>query len=87
MLMLGIFLTLIGFLLVLMGTISSPGGVTGAEGGGLIMIGPIPIIFHGRLSPLIILLILVAIILAFLLPILHLVRLGRGRERGEGEYA
>jgi uncharacterized membrane protein len=84
-LMLGIFLILIGLFLVLTGVLS-PGGVTGAEGGGLIMIGPIPIIFYGRLSPLIILLILVAITIAFLLPLLHLLRLGREREKEESGY-
>ena len=84
-LMIGTFLILIGFFLVLAG-ISSPSRVTGAGGGGLIMIGPIPIIFYGRLCPLIILLILVAITIAFLLPLLHLLRLRREREKGESGY-
>ena len=84
-LMLGVFLILVGFILIVMGMILAPGGAVKTEGGGLIMIGPLPIIFHGRLSPLIILIILVAMILAFLLPILHLMRSGRRREmEGDG---
>jgi len=85
-LMLGVFLILVGFILIIMGAISAPSGAMKAEGGGLIMIGPLPIIFHGRLSPVIILIILVAMILAFLLPILHLLRSGRVREMDGDEY-
>jgi len=72
--MLGVSLILVGLLLVIMGAMSIPGDATEAEAGGLVMIGPIPIFFHGRLSPLIILVILVAMILVFLLPILYLLR-------------
>jgi len=85
-LMFGVFLILVGFILIIMGAISAPSEAMRAEGGGLIMIGPLPIIFHGRLSPLIILIILVVMILAFLLPILHLLRSGRGREMEGDDY-
>jgi len=41
----GIALILIGFLLVLIGTLISAFGEGDVEGGGVIMIGPIPIVF------------------------------------------
>jgi uncharacterized membrane protein len=84
--MLGVSLILVGLLLVIMGAISIPGDATKAEAGGLVMIGPIPIFFHGRLSPLIILVILVAMILVFLLPILYLLRSERERGVERDEY-
>ncbi len=41
----GIALIFIGFLLVFIGTLLSATGETEVEGGGVIMIGPIPIVF------------------------------------------
>jgi uncharacterized membrane protein len=83
LIILGFGLILLGVLLIILAAFL---GRARARGGGLILIGPIPIIFYGRLCPLIILLILVAITIAFLLPLLHLLRLRREREKGESGY-
>lgn len=80
LLMLGFFLVLTGFLLVLAGLFSSS-KVMDAGGGGLIIIGPMPIIFQGRLEPLAILLILIVVALVFLLPLLRLLRLREGTSK------
>lgn len=64
----GIGLILIGFMLVFIGTlISAYGGESEVEGGGVIMIGPVPIVFGtGRGATL-------AMILAVILMILWIV--------------
>ncbi len=81
-LILGITLILIGIFLVILGTAPSR-EIVEAESGGLLMIGPMPIIFHGKLGPLVGLLILILITIIFLLPLLYLFMLtARGpRER------
>lgn len=85
LLVLGAFLTLIGLFLVFMVLFSS-GRMVEAEGGGFIIIGPIPIILQGRLGPLAALLIVIAIIIVFLLPLLHLLRFKRGAgAKGEAD--
>lgn len=81
LLMLGFFLILIGFFLVLAGLFPSS-NIVGAEGGGVILIGPIPILFHGELGPLAVLLIFIVMALAFLLPLMHFLRLRKAREEG-----
>ncbi len=59
----------VGLVLILLGVFLLVGGMLPqekVEGGGLILIGPLPIIFHGELSPILLILLLILPILLFL---------------------
>ncbi|GAB6100871.1 DUF131 domain-containing protein [Thermococcus atlanticus] len=60
----GIVLILIGFMMIFLGTIMSASGQGEVEGGGVIMIGPVPIVFGTQRGATL------AMILALLLMIL-----------------
>lgn len=81
--MLGVFFILIGFFMIFTGLFSS-GKVMEVWGGGLVIIGPIPIIFRGELGSFAISLIIMATIIAFLLPLLYLLRFRNKRIKKEG---
>jgi len=76
-LILGVFLVFAGAVLLSISFV--PAGR--AWGGGLIIIGPFPIILHGKLHPAILLLILIIPLLVFILLTLYL--LGRARSGEE----
>lgn len=67
LIMLGIAVVFLGFLMILIGTImGASGGEAEVEGGGIIMIGPIPIVFGTQRGAMI------AMILAIILMVLWL---------------
>jgi len=77
--LIGVLLIIIGLFLVFLGAIPAEK----AEGGGLIIIGPLPIIFHGEINPIILLLVLMLPILVFLGYVLYIMkRLLEAREEG-----
>ena len=79
LLILGIFLVFVGIIVLSMSFLP----VGRIEGGGLIIIGPIPIIVHGKLHPIAFLLMLILPILAFILLAFYLLsRMGSGGEVG-----
>ena len=53
------------------------------ESGGLIIVGPFPIIFHGEVSPIIILLILLLPIIVFIALVLYFLQFARRLEEGK----
>ncbi|MCD6421303.1 MAG: DUF131 domain-containing protein [Thaumarchaeota archaeon] len=79
-------LLILGILLVFVGVIALSMSflpVGRVEGGGLIIIGPFPIILHGKLHPIALLLTLTLPILAFILLTLYLLgRMRPGEEAG-----
>lgn len=75
----GAFLIIIGLFLLFLGFAPSER----IESGGLIIIGPFPIIFHGEINPAIALLILLLPIIVFIALAVYLLRLlGRFEESG-----
>ena len=80
LLFLGIILIFLGAFIAFLGLIPAEK----IEGGGLIIVGPFPIIFHGELHPLIILLLLLLPFLMMLFFMLYLLRRGG---MGEAEEA
>ena len=79
LLILGIFLVFVGIIVLSMSFLP----VERVEGGGLIIIGPFPIILHGKLHPIALLLMLILPILAFILLTLYLLsRMQPGEEAG-----
>ncbi|RLG96075.1 hypothetical protein DRO29_05245 [Candidatus Bathyarchaeota archaeon] len=79
LLVLGIFLVFVGIIVLSMSFLP----VGRIEGGGLIIIGPFPIILHGKFHPIALLLMLTLPILAFiLLPLYLLSRMRSGEEAG-----
>ena len=79
LLILGVFLVFVGVIALSMSFLP----VGRVEGGGLIIIGPIPIILHGKLHPIALLLMLTLPILAFILLTLYLLsRMQPGEEAG-----
>ena len=79
LLILGIFLVFVGIIVLSMSFLP----VERVEGGGLIIIGPFPIILHGKLHPIVLLLMLILPILAFILLTLYLLsRMRSGEESG-----
>ena len=81
-----IFLLFLGIILIFLGAFIAFLGLIPAEkieGGGLIIIGPFPIIFHGELHPLMILLLLLLPFLMMLFFMLYLLRRG-GTGEAEG---
>jgi len=79
LLILGIFLVFVGVIALSMSFLP----VGRVEGGGLIIIGPFPIILHGKLHPIALLLTLTLPILAFILLTLYLLsRMRPGEEAG-----
>lgn len=64
---LGIVFIFLGILVLAFGLM--PSGEV--QGGGLIIIGPFPIIFHGEISPLLAILIMLLPIILFVIFILH----------------
>lgn len=74
-LLLGILFVIIGFIVLLFGLISGKGIVEkNAEAGGVIIIGPIPIVF-GSTQRITIVLLILAIILVIVLLLFHIVLL------------
>lgn len=72
LLFLGIILIFLGAFIAFLGLIPAER----VESGGLIIIGPFPIIFHGELHPLMILLLLLLPFLMMLFFVLYLLRRG-----------
>jgi len=70
LLFIGIILIFIGAVIVMLGF--APGGE--ARGGGVILIGPIPIIFHGEISPLLAILLMILPLLIFLILLAYFMR-------------
>ena len=78
--MLGILFIFLGIVLMILGFLAPTGKV---QAGGLILIGPIPIILGGELSPMLLLiLILLPIIIFILMLLLMLKKTSMEEERG-----
>ena len=69
--MLGILFIFIGIVLMILGFLAPTGKV---QAGGLILIGPIPIILGGELSPILLLILLLLPIIIFILMLLLMLR-------------
>ena len=67
--MLGILFIFIGIVLIILGLLSPTGKV---QAGGLILIGPIPLILGGELSPVMLLIIILLPIIIFILMLFFL---------------
>jgi len=67
--MLGILFIFIGAVLIILGLLSPTGKV---QAGGLILIGPIPLILGGELSPIMLLIIILLPIIIFILMLFFL---------------
>ena len=69
LIIIGILLIIIGFIIVLIGILSSMRGESRVEGGGVILIGPIPILFasNTRIAVILMILAIVLIVATYLL--------------------
>ena len=76
LLLVGAFLIIVGLFLLLLGFAPAEK----IESGGLIIIGPFPIIFHGEVSPIVILLILLLPIIVFIALALYFLQFARRLE-------
>jgi len=77
--MLGILFIFIGIVLMILGFLAPTGKV---QAGGLILIGPIPIILGGELSPILLLILLLLPIIIFILMLLLMLKKTSMEERG-----
>ena len=77
--MLGILFIFIGIVLMILGFLAPTGKV---QAGGLILIGPIPIILGGELSPILLLIIILLPTIIFILMFLLILRRISMEERG-----
>ncbi|RLG04707.1 MAG: TIGR00304 family protein [Thaumarchaeota archaeon] len=78
LLLVGAFLIILGLFLIFLGFAPAEK----IEGGGLIMVGPFPIIFHGEASPMTILLILLLPRIVFIALALYFLQFARRLEEG-----
>lgn len=76
LLLVGAFLIIVGFFLLLLGFTPAEK----IESGGLILVGPFPIIFHGEVSPVVILLILLLPVIVFIALAFYFLQLARRLE-------
>ena len=77
--MLGILFIFIGIVLMILGFLAPTGKV---QAGGLILIGPIPIILGGELSPILLLILLLLPIIIFILMLFLMLKRISMEERG-----
>jgi len=77
--MLGILFIFLGIVLMILGFLAPTGKV---QAGGLILIGPIPIILGGELSPIQLLIIILLPIIIFILMLLLMLKKTSMEERG-----
>ena len=77
--MLGILFIFLGIVLMILGFLAPTGKV---QAGGLILIGPIPIILGGELSPILLLILLLLPIIIFILMLLLMLKKTSMEERG-----
>jgi len=69
--MLGVLFIFIGVILIILGLLTPTGKV---QAGGLILIGPIPLIFGGELSPILLLIVMLLPIIIFILILLFAIQ-------------
>jgi len=79
LLLVGAFLIIVGLFLLFLGFAPAEK----IESGGLIIVGPFPIIFHGEVNPIIILLILLLPIIVFIALVLYFLQFTRRLEEGK----
>lgn len=79
LLLIGALLIAVGLFLLLLGFAPAEK----IESGGLIIVGPFPIAFHGEVSSILVLLILLLPITVFIALVLYFMRLASRLERGE----
>jgi len=77
--MLGISFIFIGIVLIILGFLAPTGKV---QAGGLILIGPIPIILGGELSPILLLILILLPIIIFILTLFLMLKRISMEERG-----
>ena len=77
--MLGILFIFIGIVLIILGFLAPTGKV---QAGGLILIGPIPIIVGGELSPILLLILILLPIIIFVLMLFLMLKRISMEERG-----
>ena len=77
--MLGILFIFIGIVLMILGFLAPTGKV---QAGGLILIGPIPIILGGELSPILLLILILLPIIIFILTLFLMLKRISMEERG-----
>ena len=77
--MLGILFIFIGIVLIILGFLAPTGKV---QAGGLILIGPIPIILGGELSPILLLILILLPIIIFILMLFLMLKRISMEERG-----
>jgi len=77
--MLGILFIFIGIVLMILGFLAPTGKV---QAGGLILIGPIPIILGGELSPILLLILILLPIIIFILMLFLMLKRISMEERG-----
>ena len=77
--MLGILFIFLGIVLMILGFLAPTGKV---QAGGLILIGPIPIILGGELSPILLLILILLPIIIFILMLLLMLKKTSMEERG-----
>ena len=77
--MLGVLFIFIGIVLIILGLLSPTGRV---QAGGLILIGPIPLILGGELSPILLLIMILLPIIIFILMLFFLLQRISMEERG-----
>lgn len=69
LLMIGLLLVFVGFMILIIGLLLSGSGETRVEGGGVVVIGPIPIVFasNTRIAIVLMILAIILIVLSYLL--------------------